>query len=195
MRFAHEPQSGAAPPRLRRHAILAVMLTAMQPQAAVAQATSGVREAVVRFESALMSGDAAAATTFFVKDGSLVAGACGAIGGRPAVRSFLNGLVRSGAGLAFTPEDSVQTGDVDAREVGTFRLTGPDPGSQSGDGRYVTTWVRRGGDWKVSMMVWETPRSSRWRGCPSTERRLPDGPGSSMTGATRDATSTMIDIS
>lgn len=137
--------------------MLAAMLIAMQPQAAVAQATSGVREAEVRFESALMSGDVAAATTFFVEDGTMVAGACEAVRGHPAVRSFLDRLVRSGADLAFTPEDIVQTGEVDAREVGTFRLAGPDPGSRSGDGRYATTWVRRGGDWKVSMMAWEAP--------------------------------------
>lgn len=135
-------------------AAFAAVLFVLQPKGVVAQATSAVREANVRYSAALSSGDADTATSFFEAAGALAIEGCPEIKGRSDVGSFLASITRAGRVVSLTPEDVTQTGPDLAREVGTFRIVGTVSRKASHDGRYATSWVKVGGEWRISESAW-----------------------------------------
>ncbi len=136
-----------------RHLIAALLICGTVVPA-VAQDVSGARDASQRFTSALSTGDAAAAATFFMDDGVALPPGRPEISGRPQIQQFLGNMTRSVKDLKYVPEDVKPINDATAREVGTFSFMPHKAGSPQVTGKYLIVWAKIGSDWKIAADMW-----------------------------------------
>jgi uncharacterized protein (TIGR02246 family) len=132
-----------------------VLFGAMAGPACSQSAKESIEAALVTFEEAFNSSDAAAVAAHYTEDAALLPPDAAQVDGRQAIEKFWKGAMDSGfqdLNLAAVEE----SGQV-AYEVGTFAGTVPGQGGGQAQiaGKYIVVWKKaQDGVWRLHRDIW-----------------------------------------
>jgi uncharacterized protein (TIGR02246 family) len=122
--------------------------------APVSQQGAEIEAASAGWEAALNAGDVEAIVAHYT-DEALLMPPNGEMGqGADAVRAAFTEMVDAGLTGKLPTIESRVAGDIGYR-VGTYVLTAPD-GTQVDKGKYIETWRKVGGEWKIDHDIWNS---------------------------------------
>jgi uncharacterized protein (TIGR02246 family) len=139
-------------------AVLALIGFMVAP-AAAQSAKDSIEAALVTFEEAYNSGDAAAVAALYTEDAALLPPDMARMDGKEAVQSFWQGAMDSGLeNLRLETVEVEESGDI-AYEVGNFTLAVPSQDGAPADvnGKYIVVWKKGpDGTWRLHRDIWNT---------------------------------------
>jgi ketosteroid isomerase-like protein len=147
------------------HILLGCLAFSQALAAAAAAPQSSSDEATIRkidtdWSHAAEAGDLTGVLRPYASDGAMLAPGATLASGTDAIRQVWSSLVsKPGFSLKFTPTQITIARSRDmAWELGTFQLRLNDPQGKPSVavGKYVVTWTRVGGEWKVAADIFNT---------------------------------------
>lgn len=137
----------------KRIALLIVVLIGLGSAAAAQKPAADIEALTRTYEQAFNKGDAKALSALYAKDAVRLGAEGQLVNGQAAIEKYYTtafGATAKGAKLTLKPGRVQEvTPDVLTTE-GTYQVTG---GSMPGNGRYVNTVVRQGGQWRLASVV------------------------------------------
>jgi len=122
--------------------------------APVSQDGAEIEAASAGWEAALNAGDVEAIVAVYAADARLLP-PNGEMGqGAEAVRAAFNEMIAAGLTGKLPTIESRVAGDIGYR-LGTYVLNAPD-GSQVDKGKYIETWRKVDGEWKIANDIWNS---------------------------------------
>jgi uncharacterized protein (TIGR02246 family) len=140
-------------------AILAGAIALSGAQMLSAQAGGAVKAAIdasnKKFGAAIAAGDAKAVGAIYTDDATVMPPNSEAVKGRQAIEGLFGMLVTAGIkGAVLTAQEVEVHGDT-ATEVGTYAIQDA-TGKEIDRGKYVATWKRVKGEWKMHRDIWNS---------------------------------------
>lgn len=135
---------------------LILTISVLLPLAALASPPrEHIDQALVRFVSAINSGDAATVASLYSANAALLPPDAARVNGRAGIQAFWQGVIDAGITI-----DSLRAVEVEARgdmayEVGGFELSVPgESGTTKVTGKYIVVWKRSGHTWQLHRDIW-----------------------------------------
>jgi uncharacterized protein (TIGR02246 family) len=124
-----------------------------------AQAGGAVKAAIdasnKKFGAAIAAGDAKAVGAIYTDDATVMPPNSEAVKGRQAIEGLFGMLVTAGVkGAVLTAQEVEVHGDT-ATEVGSYSIKDA-TGKEIDRGKYVATWKRVKGEWKMHRDIWNS---------------------------------------
>jgi uncharacterized protein (TIGR02246 family) len=119
------------------------------------QVKSAIEAAGRTFSDDVARGDAAGLAAAYAADAMILPPGAGAVTGADAIRAFWQKEIDTGVRGLKLEIISVDTAGDLAVETGTYTITDAN-GGHVDHGKYVVTWTREAGAWKVSRDIWST---------------------------------------
>lgn len=133
------------------------LIGAMAGPACAQSAKESIEAALVTFEEAFNSGDAAAVAAHYTEDAALLPPDAARVDGRAAIEKFWKGAMDSGfKDLNLEAVEVEESGQI-AYEVGTFAGTVPGQGGGRANiaGKYIVVWKKaQDGAWRLHRDIW-----------------------------------------
>lgn len=139
---------------------LSLALLLVMPVVARAQSTDedAIRELDEKWVAMVAADDVGGIVDLFADDGRFMPPNAPAAVGDEAIRQVFTSIVEWPL-VTFAPDVIwiSESGDM-AIDVGTYHveLTGPEGTAMSDDGKYLTAWVKRDGEWKVQADIFNS---------------------------------------
>lgn len=115
---------------------------------------TAIRNADDNFEATYARGDAAGMADLYTEEGMLLPTGFDFVQGKPAIQQFWQGVMDMGIEEAELEIVEIEEYGDTAVEVGQYTLSG---GGQVMDrGKYLVTWKREDGQWKLHRDIWNT---------------------------------------
>ena len=140
-------------------AILAGTLALSGAHMLSAQAGGAVKAAIdasnKKFGAAIAAGDAKAVGAIYTDDATVMPPNSEAVKGRQAIEGLFGMLVTAGVKGAVLTAQEVEVHGETATEVGTYSIQDA-TGKEIDRGKYVATWKRVKGQWKMHRDIWNS---------------------------------------
>ena len=124
-----------------------------------AQAGGAVKAAIdasnKKFGAAIAAGDTKALGTIYTDDATVMPPNSEAVKGRQAIEGLFGMLVTAGIKGAVLTAQEVEAHGETAVEVGTYSIKDA-TGKEIDRGKYVATWKRVKGEWKMHRDIWNS---------------------------------------
>ena len=120
---------------------------------------STIRAHVAAFNEHLRTGNDSAIADLYAPDGALLPPNEPKVTGRENIRRYMAGLKEAGASLVVSVGSLTFSDMADvAVEEGTWNVdfAGPPFGPHKDDGKYLVTWRRADGEWKIVHDIWNS---------------------------------------
>jgi len=104
------------------------------------------------WEVSFNRGDAASVAALYAPEAELVMSGSDTAKGPEAIRTVVEGMIKSGAKVHIDTSQNVGAGDI-AYVYGTYAVVDHEGGKEIERGSYVEVWRRRDGVWKISLDV------------------------------------------
>jgi uncharacterized protein (TIGR02246 family) len=125
--------------------------------ASAQSAKESIEAALLTFEKAFNSGDAAAVASHYTEDAALLPPDAARVDGRQGIEKFWKGAMDAGfKDLQLEAVEVEESGDT-AYEVGKFGLTvpGKDGAPMNAAGKYIVVWKKgQDGTWRLHRDIW-----------------------------------------
>lgn len=144
---------------MKRHFLITLLIICA---ASIAQAQQSVRRAIEtntkQFVEAFNKGDAAAVANMYTIDARLLPPNSAMVEGRANIQKFWQGAITAGLKMVSLDPMTVETQGNIAVEVGRYTATAPGAGgaTSTDKGKYVVVWKRQGGNWKLSVDIFNS---------------------------------------
>jgi uncharacterized protein (TIGR02246 family) len=119
------------------------------------QVKSAIEAANLSFSGNVAKADSAGMAAAYTADAMLLPPGTEAVTGTEAIRAFWQGTLAAGVRGLKLEIVSVDAGGDLAVETGKYAITDAN-GGQVDRGKYVVTWKRDGGAWKMYRDIWST---------------------------------------
>lgn len=115
---------------------------------------TAIRRADDEFEATYARGDAAGMVELYTEDGMLLPTGSDFVQGKPAIQQFWQGVMDMGIDVAKLEIVELEDHGDTAIEVGQYTLSGD--GQVMDRGKYLVTWKREDGQWRLHRDIWNT---------------------------------------
>lgn len=139
---------------VRAIAAVGLLVTVVACAPAGSKPSAELAAAGERWEAAINSGDIGAITALYTDDARLLPPNAALQQGHDAVNASFGEMIAAGLTGDLESIEAVVAGDIGYR-VGTYVLTAQD-GSLADRGKYIETWKKVDGEWKITNDVWNS---------------------------------------